>query len=84
MGGLARERGSGVGASIAQGAAVRGWPLAPDGLRGQGGLGVLGGLAGDREAAGRGEGVPVGSTVAGQGLARGGLGVLGRGAGGRQ
>lgn len=32
MGGLARERGSGVRASIAQGAAVRGWPLAPDWL----------------------------------------------------
>lgn len=84
MGGLARERGSGVGAGIAQGPAVRGWPLAPDRLRGQGGLGVLGGLAGDREAAGRGKGVPIGSTVAGQGLARRGLGVLGRGAGGWQ
>lgn len=84
MGGLARERRGGVGAGIAQGAAVRGRPLAPDRLRGQGGLGVLGGLAGDGEAAGRGEGVPVGSAVAGQGLARRGLRVLRRGAGGRQ
>lgn len=70
-----------MGAGVAQWAAVRWWTLAPHGLGGQRGLGVLGRLAGDRESTREGEGVGIGSTVVRQGLGRGRWEILSRGAG---
>lgn len=83
-----RRVGAGVGIAVGQESAVgRRWrrALAPHGLGGEGGLRILGGLIGDREAGGGREGVGITGQCLGSGVlgGRGGRRGGGRGRRGR-